>query len=147
MSASDARIPPRFVPTLTDVVVEQPLSVAQSVEAISAAEAVSVISETCNSAPYLAAPDRVANVQQQKAVPVLSANQAAAVALSLQERVMVRLDESLEERLRYALADMVQLHTQALYQAIRQDVEQLVSASVHEAIAQELADMRKPLVE
>lgn len=144
MSASDARIPPRFVPTLTDVVVEQPLSVAQGVDdAPDAAAAVSVISETRHSEPYFVAPDRVANVQQQKAVPVLSANQAAAVALSLQERVMARLDESLEERLRYALADMVQLHTQALYQAIRQDVEQLVSASVHEAIAQELADMRK----
>ena len=56
---------------------------------------------------------------------------------------MARLDGALEERMRYALADMVQLHTQALYQAIRQDLETLVSASVHEAVAQELAQMRQ----
>ena len=44
---------------------------------------------------------------------------------------------------RYALSDLVQMHTQSLYQAIRQDVEQLVSVSVHEAIAQELAHLQK----
>ena len=66
-----------------------------------------------------------------------------ALAHTLQEKVMARLDATLEERLRYALADMVQLHTQALYQAIREDVEGLVSASVHEAVAQELAHMRQ----
>ena len=66
------------------------------------------------------------------------------MAESMQTKVMARLDEDLEERLRYALADMVQLHTQALYQAIREDVEKLVQTSIHEAIAQELALLRAP---
>ena len=57
---------------------------------------------------------------------------------------MERLDGVLEERLRYALADVVQLQTQALYQSIRQEVEGLVSAAVNEAVAQELADLRYP---
>ena len=64
------------------------------------------------------------------------------MAKAMQMKVMARLDEALEERLRYALADMVQLHTQALYQSIRTDVERLVGSAVHDAIALELAHLR-----
>ena len=71
-------------------------------------------------------------------------DQGLALAQTLQLRVMERLDGVLEERLRYALADVVQLQTQALYQSIRQEVEGLVSAAVNEAVAQELADLRYP---
>ena len=71
-------------------------------------------------------------------------DQGLALAQILQLRVMERLDGVLEERLRYALADVVQLQTQALYQSIRQEVEGLVSAAVNEAVAQELADLRAP---
>ena len=56
---------------------------------------------------------------------------------------MARLDVDLEERLRYALADVVQLHTQAMYQAIRQEVQSLVTEAVHEAIASELQQFKR----
>lgn len=139
MSALDARQPPRFVPTLTDVVLEQsaPATQAQAPEA-----------------PSTFAPEpsfeESSKVQQAEvaAVPLpiqlpVAAQDWSLMAQAMQVKVMERLDGALEERLRYALADLVQMHTQTLYQAIRQDVEQLVSVSVHEAIAQELAHLQK----
>lgn len=132
MSGRDSRQPPRFVPTLTDVVQE-------AVHVPPAANSVEyVLAQT----PVLGAEE--AAFAGQSAQTAQSANEPdwAQTAQAIQSKVMERIDADLEERLRYALSDMVQLHTQALYQAIRQDVEDLVRTSVHEAIAQELALMR-----
>jgi len=139
MSALDARQPPRFVPTLTDVVLEQsaPATQAQAPETLS------------TFAPEPPFEERCAVQQAEVAVVPLPIQSPVAgqdwslMAQAMQVKVMERLDGALEERLRYALADLVQMHTQTLYQAIRQDVEQLVSVSVHEAIAQELAHLQK----
>lgn len=139
MSALDARQPPRFVPTLTDVVLEQsaPATQAQAPETLS------------TFAPEPLFEERCAVQQAEVAVVPLPIQSPVAgqdwslMAQAMQVKVMERLDGALEERLRYALADLVQMHTQTLYQAIRQDVEQLVSVSVHEAIAQELAHLQK----
>lgn len=139
MAAMDTRHPPRFVPTLTDVVPES--------EAMQAAPNLAVSQE------HLPEPEDAPFVQDvaESAAPLAKTASAPElptqldlvdIAQSMQANVMARLDEALEERLRYALADMVQLHTQSLYQAIRADVERLVSSAVHEAIAQELAHMR-----
>ncbi|MDH1428738.1 hypothetical protein N5J23_11545 [Comamonas aquatica] len=140
MQPSD-RQPPRFVPTLTEVV--EP----------------AVVSPTRLPDPAQDVPDRVpvqpvsvAEVPPTPAAPVgvpamtpdALRDQGLALAQTLQLRVMERLDGVLEERLRYALADVVQLQTQALYQSIRQEVEGLVSAAVNEAVAQELAELRAP---
>lgn len=136
MQSSD-RQPPRFVPTLTEVV--EP----------------AVAPPTRLPDPAQDVPDRVpvhpvsvAEVPPTPAVPAMTPDalrdQGLALAQTLQLRVMERLDGVLEERLRYALADVVQLQTQALYQSIRQEVEGLVSAAVNEAVAQELADLRYP---
>lgn len=130
MSSIDARQPPRFVPTLTDVVVE-PVGVSKTAAAMPV--------QTDRAVPVEPTTEQIA-----KPIEVVTQQDCSELALSLQARVMARLDDALEERLRYALADMVQLHTHALYQAIRQDVERLVSASVHDAIAQELLHMRAP---
>ncbi len=139
MSALDARQPPRFVPTLTDVVLEQsaPATQAQAPETLS------------TFAPEPPFEERCAVQQAEVAVVPLPIQSPVAgqdwslMAQAMQVKVMERLDGALEERLRYALADLVQMHTQTLYQAIRQDVEQLVSVSVHEAIAQELAHLQQ----
>lgn len=132
MSGMDSRQPPRFVPTLTDVVQEAAhvVPAANTVEYVFAqapAEAVEAV----------ALPEQSAQTPQSVHEPDWAETEQA-----IQSRVMERIDTDLEERLRYALADMVQLHTQTLYQAIRQDVEALVRTSVQEAIAQELALMR-----
>lgn len=140
MSQSVTRHPPRFVPTLTDVVPDD---------------------QALNSTPNLSRdPELFADeASAQSALPPATqdtemsppgkqaehAHEAWVLAAqSIQARVMERVEESLEERLRYALAEMVQLHTQSLYQALRTDIEQVVHAAVHEALAQELAQTRKP---
>lgn len=139
MSALDARQPPRFVPTLTDVVLEQsaPATQAQAPEAPSTFAPEPPFEESC-----AVQQAEVAVVPLPIQSPV-AAQDWSLMAQAMQVKVMERLDGALEERLRYALADLVQMHTQTLYQAIRQDVEQLVSVSVHEAIAQELAHLQK----
>lgn len=140
MSQMGTRQPPRFVPTLTDVVApEQVVQTGVDLPSVS-------FEETCQ--PM--AKGQFQYLQQQDGLLLAAGSRGAqsqgleALAQSMQARVMARVDASLEERLRYALADMVQMHSQSLYQALRVDVERLVSAAVHEAIAQELANMRKP---
>ncbi|CAB5651162.1 hypothetical protein [Comamonas aquatica] len=139
MQPSD-RQPPRFVPTLTEVVeptVEPPTRLPDPAQEVP--DRVPVQPVSVAEAPPTPAP---------VGVPAMTSDalrdQGLALAQTLQLRVMERLDGVLEERLRYALADVVQLQTQALYQSIRQEVEGLVSAAVNEAVAQELADLRYP---
>lgn len=132
MSGMDSRQPPRFVPTLTDVVQE-------AVHVPPAANSVEyVLAQT----PVLGAEEVALSGQSAQTAQRANEPDWAQTAQAIQSKVMERIDTDLEERLRYALSEMVQLHTQALYQAIRQDVEDLVRTSVHEAIAQELALMR-----
>lgn len=139
MQPSD-RQPPRFVPTLTEVV--EP-AVAPSTRLPAPAQDVPD-RVPVQPVPVAEAPLPPAPVSVTAMTPDALRDQGLALAQTLQLRVMERLDGVLEERLRYALADVVQLQTQALYQSIRQEVEGLVSAAVNEAVAQELADLRYP---
>lgn len=135
MAAMDTRHPPRFVPTLTDVVPEvETIPVAAAVQGLPVEPVLKEVPLTLgdDATPAIAIAPELLLAQQD----------LEDMAQAMQMKVMARLDEALEERLRYALADMVQLHTQALYQSIRTDVERLVGSAVHDAIAQELAHMR-----
>ena len=139
MQPSD-RQPPRFVPTLTEVVepaVAPPTRLPDPAQDVPDQVPVQPVS-------VAEAPPTPASVSVPAMTPDALRDQGLALAQTLQLRVMERLDGVLEERLRYALADVVQLQTQALYQSIRQEVEGLVSAAVNEAVAQELADLRYP---
>lgn len=140
MQPSD-RQPPRFVPTLTEVVepaVAPPTRLSDPAQDVPDQVPVQPVSVA------EASPTPAATVSVPAMTPDALRDQGLALAQTLQLRVMERLDGVLEERLRYALADVVQLQTQALYQSIRQEVEGLVSAAVNEAVAQELADLRYP---
>lgn len=139
MQPSD-RQPPRFVPTLTEVVepaVAPPTRLPDPAQDVPDRVPVQPV-------PVVEAPLTPAPVSVPAMTPDALHDQGLALAQTLQLRVMERLDGVLEERLRYALADVVQLQTQALYQSIRQEVEGLVSAAVNEAVAQELAELRAP---
>lgn len=135
MTLMDARQPPRFVPTLTDVVSEH---LTQAREEFAQ-------QQTHDSAELEVSEEpQATEIIPPALLPILDAElDRALLAEFMQTSIMDRLDSVLEERLRYALADLVQLHTQAMYQAIRLDVERLVNTSVHEAIAQELAHIQK----
>ncbi len=149
MFNSDARQPPRFVPTLTDVVLEQaaPAPQESTPDWLSTVTPEPPLEENCaEPLAEVAEVAEVAAVSLPMSPPIqapVAAQDWSLMAQAMQVSVMARLDGALQERLRYALSDLVQMHTQSLYQAIRQDVEQLVSVSVHEAIAQELAHLQK----
>lgn len=105
---SGATTPPRFVPTLTEVVYPAPVS--GSLEAIA---------PTMASASDLDAP--LHQLEDQ-----------------LLHRVMQRVDLVLERRLREAVSQLILTHTQALGPRLREEIELVVRESVSQAIAQEL---------
>lgn len=138
MSQTGGRQPPRFVPTLTDVVTDALNNIASDVpaNALLSADASAAIKASSLSPQAPEQSNLDDGVEPTGEEWVLAAQ-------SIQARVMQRVDASLEERLRYVLADVVQMHSQSLYQALRQDVEQVVNAAVHEAVAQELEQMQR----
>lgn len=144
MSKIDARQPPRFVPTLTDVVPETAADIQENA-AVVVAKAYSAIGQldTLHEPPGIAEADGFMGRDPEVGLPLATDFSAQhtdiAWAQAVQQRVMDRVSASIEERLRYAMADMVQLHTQALYQAIRKDVEIIVKDAVYEAVAVEQA--------
>lgn len=135
------RQPPRYVPTLTEVV-EPVTVVAGPVSTPSVPD-----DAPADAAPSTSTPP-VAAVESESFIP-LAQSQSGLAAIDLvndqvrqlseqaMERVMARVDAVLQERLRYALADLVQLHTATLYQAMRREIEDAVRTSVQEAVAQE----------
>lgn len=105
---SSAPTPPRFVPTLTEVV--YPVSVTGFPDAI----APNTASTSNPDAPLQQLEDQVLH------------------------RVMQRVDLVLERRLREAVSQLILTHTQALGPRLREEIELVVRESVSQAIAQEL---------
>lgn len=97
-----APVPPRFVPTLTEIVQPAPAPDAQAV---------------ASAAPLEGLP------------PVLEAQ--------IVQRVLQRLDLSLERRLREVVGQLILEQTQSLLPRLREEIENVVSQSVHQAIEQE----------
>ena len=106
--AGPQRTPPRFVPTLTEVV--HPDSV-------------------------LGFPDAVGPNAAPASNPEASLQQLEDQVL---HRVMQRVDLVLERRLREAVSQLILTHTQALGPRLREEIELVVRESVSQAIAQEL---------
>ena len=105
---SSAPTPPRFVPTLTEVV--YPVSVTGFPDGM---------------APNAAStPNPDASLQQLED--------------QVLHRVMQRVDLVLERRLREAVSQLILTHTQALGPRLREEIEMVVLESVSQAIAQEL---------
>ena len=109
------RQPPRFVPTLTEVVVPVEFSTPAAAAAKSQAH------------PATDVPP----------LPVERAT-ADAVVEQMTAQLMQRVDVLLQERLRYALSEIVQLQSQTLVAQLLGDIESVVRQSVVDAVAQEL---------
>lgn len=102
MSAPESpRVPPRFVPTLTEVVQPGPTEVPETGAVATAPSAIT---------------------EQQ-----------------LVQRVMRRVQQGLDQRLREAVAQVVLEHTRSLGPAIAVEVESVVRALVVDALAEERA--------
>ncbi len=117
---SDApRVPPRFVPTLTEVV--DPVRAAAPVAHAGLPQSLPPAYEV---PPSRATLDSAAMEQLED---------------QILHRVMQRVDLSLERRLREAVATMVLQHTQHLVPRLREEIEFVVRQAVAEAVADELA--------
>lgn len=111
------RTPPRFVPTLTEVV-QPPMEIP-----------VLVLADAAEPAPE---PVAAGISQRQTSVELEEA---------MVHRVMQRVDVSLEHHLREAIALVVQEQTRSLVPRLREEVETVVRQSVYEAVADELASV------
>lgn len=108
------RNPPRFVPTLTEVVPD-----ASAVPLPPALEAAPTPAPTpAPVLPQLVIPDGFEEM--------------------LVHRVMQRVDVGLEQRLRDAIATVVQEQTRSVLPRLREEVESVVRQVVYEAVADEL---------
>lgn len=126
--AGSAKTPPRFVPTLTDVV-HLP-SDGRSMAA------------TAVRGPAIAQEE--ASPALQPATPVRHAARAEPLPGDFEEylvhRVMQRVDVALDQRLRDAITHVVQEQTRFLVPRLREELESVLRHAVYEAVAQELAD-------
>lgn len=116
---SAARPIPRFVPTLTEVVVWPELPLADAIQAPSPA---APADSTAPAAPAAAAPAQPGQGFEEDLI----------------HRVMQRVDGVLEQRLREAVQAVVTEQTRAMPARLREEVEAVVRSAVYEAVAQEL---------
>jgi hypothetical protein len=128
------RTPPRFVPTLTEVVQNAPVyssdeawqqpSSKDEWPAEPAFQAESAVGQEPDVPPPAEAPNTQAN---------------EALEDQIIHRVMQRVDLSLERRLQDAVSAMVLAQTQLLVPRLREEIEFVVRQSVSDAVADELA--------
>lgn len=189
------KTPPRFVPTLTEVV-QVPDAAAPAPGATNPAARTTVLSPSQSAAleqaappavrptamlqasalastarpaaPPLAAPTPVVSSQASRAVaspaqqrpstfaaatfagmpPVSAAVAARALPEGMEEymvhRVMQRVDVVLDQRLREAIATVVQEQTRSVLPRLREEIESVVRHAVYEAVADELASGAPP---
>ena len=189
------KTPPRFVPTLTEVVrVPDAASLAPgatnpaarttvlspsqsaalaktappSVRPAAMPKASAMASTARPAAPPLVAPPPVVSSQASRAVaspaqqrsstfaaatsagmpPVSAAVAARALPEGMEEymvhRVMQRVDVVLAQRLREAIATVVQEQTRSVLPRLREEIESVVRHAVYEAVADELASGAPP---
>jgi hypothetical protein len=113
--------PPRFVPTLTEVVIS-------------------------NDAPAAAPLQSGSGDTTEAQKPPVDVFAAAAAAKQLEEamiqRVLQRVDVMLDRRLREAVGEIILEHTEALAPRLRLEIEAVVRQSLSQAFALEIGDER-----
>ena len=124
MSAIFGRQPPRFVPTLTEVVAEQPI-----------ARAISPADEAL--ARELLAAEVVGN--QNSVASVSSTETQQLEVKGVQDLVMARLDTMLPERMRDAINEAIESQVNAIYTTMRPGIEAVVRQAINEAVTHQLA--------
>ena len=133
MATSPPRVPPKFVPTLTEVV-QAPVAGAPRPAAAPVMPPASPGPATRPIAPVRAAPASV--VQRPPVMP-------AGIEEYMIHRVMQRVDVVLDQRLREAIATVVQEQTRSVLPRLREEIESVVRHAVYEAVADELASGQK----
>lgn len=153
------KVPPRFVPTLTEVVqgpdmvpVSEPLpqpaqppvvaapAVAQPAPSFEARAAVPAV-------PVRSMDKDVADISARKPVQAFPGSRRP-LPQGMQEymvhRVMQRVDVVLDHRLREAIALVIQEQTRSILPRLREEIESVVRHAVYEAVADELSSGNSP---
>lgn len=151
------RVPPRFVPTLTEVV-DDPAVVHSS--GTPAGRSGAPVAPGLTARTRLPAVPPLAPVQRSSAShvtvraepvappvavppPVEVAPERPTLSKDFEEllvhRVMQRVDLSLDKRLRGAIAAVVEAQTALIVPRLREEIEAVVRHAVYEAVADELA--------
>ena len=131
------RMPPRFVPTLTDVVHLPDAAQfvgAEAGDAPAAAIATPVPASMAVVAPQVLTPPPLPGADSGAA-----RNLPDGIEEYVVHRVMQRVDLVLDQRLREAIALVVQEQTRSMVPRLREEVESVVRHAVYEAVADELA--------
>ena len=152
MATSPPRVPPKFVPTLTEVV-QAPVAGVPRPAAAPVMPPASPGAATRPIAPVRAAPASV--VERPPVMPAAVPSPAAAspqqpakrmpdgIEEYMIHRVMQRVDVVLDQRLREAIATVVQEQTRSVLPRLREEIESVVRHAVYEAVADELASGQK----
>jgi hypothetical protein len=129
---SNTHLPPRFVPTLTDVVQpdvlrpEPSMSIHQNSTAqVSRSEQTSSFNTSHTQSASITPPLMTLETQLKLENEILS-------------RVMQRVDTVLEASLQEAVSEIVFAHTQTLTPRLREEIELVVRDAVMQAVSQEL---------
>ena len=146
------RVPPRFVPTLTEVVQGGDQPAPQSAPALRPLAAPEPLAApvavpqagTLSAVAALATEKRglaAAALPTAKPMPTAPARKMLSEDFEelLVHRVMQRVDVSLDLRLRDAIASVVLEQTRSILPRLREEVESVVRHAVYEAVADELA--------
>lgn len=128
MTSMPPRTPPRFVPTLTEVVHGDAVPAIRAPAPATAPAAVTQPPPTVRA--HIPAP------QPAPLAPKLPEG----FEEHMVHRVMQRVDVMLETRLREAIATVVQEQTRSVLPRLREEVESVVRHCVYEAVADELAN-------
>ncbi len=125
------KTPPRFVPTLTDVVQVPGMAQFAGTKTVPPQEA-AVAPVAADAAP-----------EALRLTPDDSAHAHSDLPEGLEEhvvhRVMQRVDLVLDQRLREAIAQVIGEQTRSMIPRLREEVESVVRHAVYEAVADELA--------
>lgn len=166
MPATPPKGPPKFVPTLTDVVQvsgeavpgagpapESPGQAAGMASGAAPSEAADLLPHTVFSVmpgPQSDVPTHAASATPAGAPPSAAspAGPAASAPIAADfsgieemviHRIIQRVDVVLDQRLREAIATVVQEQTRSMVPRLREEVESVVRHAVYEAVADELA--------
>ncbi|MFD2298148.1 hypothetical protein QRO11_13340 [Paracidovorax citrulli] len=120
--------PPRFVPTLTDVVRVPEAGVPGPAPA----------------SPAPASPVPAAPSSSSPSSPPAPAPDFSGIEEVVIHRIIQRVDVVLDQRLREAIATVVQEQTRSMVPRLREEVESVVRHAVYEAVADELASPGGP---
>ncbi len=161
MPATPPKGPPKFVPTLTDVVQvagdaapgtapapDAPGAPAEGAGPSSgslAPPATALDGEAAPDAPDVPVPGlpvdgpRTVAAPAMPAAPPPIAADFAGIEEMVIHRIIQRVDVVLDQRLREAIATVVQEQTRSMVPRLREEVESVVRHAVYEAVADELA--------